>query len=37
MNRAYKIRIYTNKEQRIMFAKTFTCVRFVYNLTYTLG
>ena len=32
MNRAYKFRIYPNKEQRIMFAKTFGCVRFVYNL-----
>ena len=31
MNRAYKFRIYPNKEQRIMFAKTFGCVRFVYN------
>ncbi|MBQ7215103.1 MAG: helix-turn-helix domain-containing protein [Synergistaceae bacterium] len=31
MNRAYKFRIYTNKEQRIIFAKTFGCVRFVYN------
>ncbi len=32
MNRAYKFRIYPNKEQKIMFAKTFGCVRFVYNL-----
>ena len=32
MNRAYKFRIYPNKEQRIMFAKTFGCVRFIYNL-----
>ena len=31
MNRAYKFRIYPNKEQRIMFAKTFGCVRFIYN------
>ena len=32
VNRAYKFRIYPNKEQRILFAKTFGCVRFVYNL-----
>lgn len=31
MNRAYKFRIYPNKAQRIMFAKTFGCVRFIYN------
>lgn len=31
MNKAYKFRIYPNAEQRIMFAKTFGCVRFVYN------
>ena len=31
MNRAYKFRIYPNKEQRIMLAKTFGCVRFIYN------
>ena len=31
MNRAYKFRIYPNMEQRIMFAKTFGCVRFIYN------
>ena len=31
MNRAYKFRIYPNKEQRILFAKTFGCVRFIYN------
>lgn len=31
MNRAYKFRIMPNSEQRIMFAKTFGCVRFVYN------
>lgn len=30
-NKAYKFRIYPNKEQRVMFAKTFGCVRFVYN------
>ncbi|MBQ9574801.1 MAG: helix-turn-helix domain-containing protein, partial [Synergistaceae bacterium] len=31
MNKAYKFRIYPNKEQRIAFAKTFGCVRFIYN------
>ena len=29
--KAFKYRIYPNKEQRILFAKTFGCVRFVYN------
>lgn len=31
MNKAYKFRIYPNKEQKIIFAKTFGCVRFIYN------
>ena len=31
MNKAYKFRIYPNTEQRIMLAKTFGCVRFIYN------
>ena len=31
MNRAYKFRIYPNSEQRKLFAKTFGCVRFIYN------
>ena len=31
MNKAYKFRIYPNAEQKIIFAKTFGCVRFVYN------
>ena len=30
-NKAYKFRIYPNTEQQILFAKTFGCVRFVYN------
>jgi putative transposase len=30
-NRAFKFRIYPNDEQRILFAKTFGCVRMVYN------
>ena len=30
-NRAYKFRLYPNKEQEIMFVKTFGCVRFIYN------
>ena len=29
--RAYKFRIYPNAEQREYFAKTFGCVRFIYN------
>lgn len=31
LNKAYKFRIYPNSEQREMFAKTFGCVRFIYN------
>ena len=31
MYRAYKFRIYPNQGQKIMFAKTFGCVRFIYN------
>lgn len=31
MNKAYKFRIYPNGEQKEMFAKTFGCVRFIYN------
>ncbi len=31
MNKSYKFRIYPNAEQQIMFAKTFGCVRLVYN------
>lgn len=31
MNKAYKFRIYPNTEQQILFAKTFGCVRFIYN------
>lgn len=31
MNKAYKFRIYPNYEQRTMLAKTFGCVRFIYN------
>ena len=30
-NTAYRFRIYPNAEQRIMIARTFGCVRFVYN------
>ena len=30
-NRAYKFRMYPNKEQEEMFAKTFGCCRFLYN------
>ena len=31
MNKAYKFRMYPNKEQEIILAKTFGCVRFIYN------
>lgn len=31
MLRAYKFRIYPNKEQQLQISKTFGCVRFVYN------
>ena len=30
-NRAYKFQEYINSEQKILFAKTFGCVRMVYN------
>ena len=30
-NKAYKFRIYPNEEQKVLFAKTFGCVRFIYN------
>ena len=30
-HKAYKFRIYPNKEQKILLEKTFGCVRFVYN------
>ena len=31
MNKAYQFRIYPTAEQCVMFAKTFRCVRFLYN------
>jgi putative transposase len=31
MLKAYRYRIYPNEEQQIIFAKTFGCVRFIYN------
>ena len=33
MLKAYKFRIYPNKEQKVQIAKTFGCCRFVYNKT----
>src|SRR5690625_7224971 len=30
-NKAFKFRLYPNKEQKELLAKTFGCVRFVYN------
>lgn len=31
MNKAFKVRIYPNKEQQILIDKTFGCTRFIYN------
>lgn len=31
MNKAYRFRIYPNKEQQLLFEKTFGCVRFIHN------
>ena len=31
MNKAYQYRLYPTTEQKIMFAKTFGCARFIYN------
>ena len=31
MNKAYKFRIYPDREQKLLFEKTFGCVRFIYN------
>ena len=31
MNKAYQYRLYPTNEQKIMFAKTFGCARFIYN------
>lgn len=31
MNKAFKYRLYPTKEQQELFAKTFGCVRFIYN------
>ena len=31
MNKAYKFRLYPNKEQRVLLAKTFGATRFIYN------
>ena len=31
MNKAFKYRIYPNKFQQILFAKTFGCVRVIWN------
>lgn len=30
-NKAFKFRIFPNKQQELLFAKTFGCIRFVYN------
>ena len=31
VNKAYRYRIYPTTEQKMIFAKTFGCVRFIYN------
>lgn len=31
VNKAYRYRLYPTIEQKIMFAKTFGCARFIYN------
>ena len=31
MNKAFKFRLYPNRQQEQLFAKTFGCVRFIYN------
>ena len=31
VNKAYRYRLYPTREQKMMFAKTFGCVRFIYN------
>jgi putative transposase len=31
MIKAFKYRLYPNKEQEILLQKTFGCVRFIYN------
>ncbi|MDD3403025.1 MAG: helix-turn-helix domain-containing protein, partial [Hespellia sp.] len=31
MNKAYRFRLYPNKEQAVLLAKTFGCCRFIYN------
>ena len=31
VNKAYRYRLYPTTEQKIMFTKTFGCVRFIYN------
>ncbi|PFZ01619.1 transposase, partial [Bacillus pseudomycoides] len=36
VNKAYKFRIYPNKRQKILIAKTIGCSRFVFNHFLTL-
>ncbi|KFM95710.1 helix-turn-helix domain protein [Bacillus clarus] len=36
VNKAYKFRIYPNKEQEMLIAKTIGCSRFVFNCFLTL-
>ena len=32
VNKAYRYRIYPTDAQKVFFAKTFGCVRFIYNV-----
>jgi len=32
LNKAYRYRIYPTDAQKVFFAKTFGCVRFIYNV-----
>ena len=32
MNKAYRFRIYPNKDQAVLLSKTFGCCRFLYNV-----
>ena len=31
MNKSFKVRVYPNKEQKVLIDKTFGCARFIYN------
>ena len=31
LNKGYKFRLYPTEEQKVFFAKSFGCIRFIYN------